>query len=134
MLKPSLSSNSRFSPTTKKVRNRTSPNRLGARHLASGIVSPVAIEPDDAPLDAPARADHAGVLGDGIMDGVSAAVGDLDDAAAVAAWNGLRGPRAKRGLADVLEIEDAQIGCPVHVFLVVEARSDPHQRATVVAG
>src|SRR5262249_50583038 len=100
--------------------NRTSPSRLGARHLASGIVSPVAIEPDDAPLDAPARADHAGVLGDGIMDGVSAAVGDLDDAAAVAAWNGLRGPRAKRGLADVLEIEDAQIGCPVHGFLLVE--------------
>src|SRR5215468_2929475 len=112
-------------PDDEKQGIRPHPAGLRARHLATGIVSPIAIEPDDAPLDAPARADHAGVLGDGIMDGVSAAIGDLDDAATVAAWNGLRGPRPERGLADVLEIEDAQIGRPVHVFLLVEARSDP---------
>src|SRR5260370_6388633 len=100
--------------------------RLRARHLAGGVVGPVAVEPDDAPLDAPARADHAGILDDGIMDDVSAAIRDLDDAAAVAAWNGLRGPRAERGLANVLEIEDAQVGRPVHLFLLVERPGSPH--------
>src|SRR5262245_41591359 len=89
--------------------------RLRPRHLAGRVVRPVAVEPDDAPLDAPARADHPGVLGDGIVDDVPAAVRDFDDAAAETAWNGLRRPRAKGGLAHLLEIEDAQIGRPVHV-------------------
>src|SRR5262245_52265743 len=89
--------------------------RLRPRHLAGRVVGPVAVEPDDAPLDAPAGTDHAAILGDGIMDDVPAAVRDLDDAAAETAWNGLCGPRAERGLADLLEIEDAQIGGPVHV-------------------
>ena len=67
------------------------------------------------------------------MDHVPAAVGDFHDAAAEAAWNGLRGPRAERGLAHLLEIEDAQIGRPIHVFLLVEARGDAQQRVAVVA-
>src|SRR5262245_43719256 len=67
------------------------------------------------------------------MDDVPAAVRDLDDAAAEAARNGLRGPRAERGLADLLEIDDPQIGGPVHVFLLVEARGDLDQRVAVVA-
>src|SRR5262245_13752875 len=74
--------------------------RLRPGHLAGRIIGPVAIEPDDAPLDAPARADHAGVLGDRIVDSVLAAVGDLDDPAAEAAWNGVGGPGPERGLAD----------------------------------
>src|SRR5262249_52759869 len=72
-------------------------------------------------------------LGDGIMDDVPTAVRDFDDAAAEPAGNGLRGPGAERGLADLLEIEDAQIGVPVHVFLLVEARGDPQQRVAVIA-
>src|SRR5262245_9801611 len=67
------------------------------------------------------------------MDDVPAAVRDLDDAAAETAWDGLRGPRAERGLAVLLEIEDAQIGGPVHVFLLIEARGDPHQGVAVIA-
>src|SRR5260370_37572620 len=100
--------------------------RLRARHLAGGVVGPVAVEPDDAPLDAPARADHAGILDDGIMDDVSAAIRDLDDAAAVAAWNGLPGLPAERGLANVLDIEAWPVGRPVHVFRLAAARGDPH--------
>src|SRR5262249_53772915 len=107
--------------------------RLRPRHFAGRVVGPVAVEPDDAPLDAPAGADHAAILGDGIVDDVSAAVRDFDDAAAEAAWNGLRGPRAERGLADLLEIDDPQIGGPVHAFLLVEARGDPDQRVAVIA-
>src|SRR5262249_32205305 len=83
--------------------------RLRPRHLARWIIRPVAVEADEAPLDPPARADHAGILGDRVMDHVPATIGDFDDAAAEAAWNGLRGPRAERGLAHLLEIEDAQI-------------------------
>src|SRR5258708_37585528 len=79
--------------------------RLWPRHLAGGVVGPIAVEPDDAPRDAPAGAVHAAILGDGIIDDVPAAVRDLDDAAAKPAWNGLRGPGAERGLADLLEIE-----------------------------
>src|SRR5712671_4391961 len=109
------------------------PRRLRPRHLARRAICPVAVEADDAPLDTPARADHAGVLGDGVVDHVAAAVGDFDDAATETAWNGLRGPRAERGLAHLLEIEDAQIGGPVHVFLLVEARGNAQQRVAVVA-
>ena len=107
--------------------------QLRPRHLARWIIRPVAVEADDAPLDPPARADQAGVLGDGVMDHVSTAVGDFDDAAAETAWNGRRGPRAEGGLAHLLEIENAQIGRPVLVFLLVEARGDAQQRVAVVA-
>src|SRR5262249_43219132 len=78
--------------------------QLRPRHLAGRVVGPVAVEPDDAPLDAPGGADHAAILGDGVMNDVPAAVRDFDDAAAEPAWNGLRGPGAERGLADLLEI------------------------------
>ena len=39
----------------------------GPRHLAGRVVGPVAVEPDHAPFDAPGRADHAGVLADGVV-------------------------------------------------------------------
>src|SRR5262245_40325355 len=62
-----------------------------------------------------------------------AAVRDLDDAAAEAAWNGVGSPGPERGLADLLEEQDAQIGRPVRVFALVEARGDLDQRVAVIA-
>src|SRR5712672_1213260 len=100
-------------PLSQFNRLAANPRALRPPHLAHRVIRPVAVEADDAPLDTPTRADHAAVLGDGVMDHVSAAVGDFDDAAAEAAWNGLRGPRAERGLAHLLEIEDAEISGPV---------------------
>src|SRR5262245_18514288 len=81
-------------PQPRRVTPTAEALRLWPGHPAGGVIGPVAVEPDDAPLDAPARADHAGVLGDRIVDGVLAAVRDLDDAAAEAARNGVGGPGA----------------------------------------
>src|SRR6476620_9122845 len=88
--------------------------RLRLRHLAGRVVRPVAIEADHAPLDTPAGADHPGVLGDRVVDGMLAAVGDLDDPATEAARNAVGRPGAERGLADPFEIDDPEIGDPVH--------------------
>src|SRR5262245_54377113 len=120
-------------PQPRRVTPTAEALRLWPGHPAGGVIGPVAVEPDDAPLDAPARADHAGVLGDRIVDGVLAAIRDLDDAAAEAAWNGVGGPGPERGLADLLEEQDAQISRPVHVFALIEARGDLHQRVAVIA-
>src|SRR2546430_1656914 len=86
--------------------------RSGLRHLAGRVVGPVAIEPDHAPFDAPLGADHAGVLGNRIMDGVLAAVRDLDHAAAETARDGVGGPGAERGLANLLETDDLEVDVP----------------------
>src|SRR5947208_3511929 len=43
----------------------------GPRHLAAWVVGPVAVEPDDAPFDAPACAEPTAVLDDCIMDRAS---------------------------------------------------------------
>src|SRR5215831_11044971 len=113
---------------------RTPLSRSGSRHLAGGTVGPVAIEPDHAPLDPPAGADHAGVLGDAVVDRLLAAVRGLDDTAAEAARNAVGGPRPKGGLAQPLEIHDLEIGIPVLVFLLIEPRGDAAERLRVVAG
>src|SRR5712691_565325 len=92
----------------------------GQRHLAGRTVGPVAIEPGHAPSDAPARPDHARILGDRIMDGVLAAVRDLDHGAAEPARYGVGRPRAERSFANAVEAQGGEVGVPVLVFLVVE--------------
>src|SRR5262249_36598195 len=79
-------------------------------------------------------ADHAGVLQDRVVDGVLAAVGDLDAAATEAPRNGLRRPGAERGLADILEADDGKIAGPESAFLLMEALGDLLQRRRVIAG
>src|SRR4030088_128969 len=108
--------------------------RSGPRHLAGRIVGPVAVEADHAPLDTPIGTDHAGVLGDGVVDGVLAAVGDFDDAAAESTWDGLCGPRTKCRFADLREIDDSEVAVPVPALLAIEALGDLFQRVRVVAG
>ena len=67
------------------------------------------------------------------MDGVLGSVRDLDDATAEAARNGVGRPGPERRLADAAEAYDGEVGIPVHVFLLVEARGDLAQRLGVIA-
>src|SRR3954464_12549958 len=108
--------------------------RSGSRHLAGRIVGPVAVEADHAPFDTPIGTDHAGVLGDGVVDGVLAAVRDFDDAAAESTRDGLGGPGAERRLPDLRKSEDGEVAVPVLALLAIEALGDLFQRVRVVAG
>src|SRR6516162_3989513 len=78
------------------------------RHFAGWIVGPIAIEAFHAPFDAPAFADYAEVFADRIMHGVLEAVGHEGKRAAVPARDGMRRPRPKCGLANLLESDDDQ--------------------------
>src|SRR5262249_11166046 len=98
------------------------PLRLGHPARYSVVVRPVAIKPHDAPFHAPRRPDDPGALGDGIVNGVPAAVGNLDLPAAEPAWDGIHRPGAIRRLANFLEREDLEVRVPEAVFPVVEAR------------
>src|SRR5262249_33001827 len=55
---------------------------LRLRHLAGGVVGPVAIDADHAPFNAPDRADRAAVLDDGIVHRPPAAIRDQGHAGA----------------------------------------------------
>src|SRR5262249_59845366 len=77
---------------------------LGPRHLAVRAIGHVAVEADDAPFNPPAKSDHAGILGNGIMDDALAAVGNLHNTAAEAAGDGIGCPGSERGLANLLEL------------------------------
>ncbi len=102
--------------------------RSGPRHIARRIVGPVAVESHHAPLDAPALADHAGVLGNRIMDRVPAPIRYLDDTAAEATRNGVRRPWPECGFADQVEAPDVKGRLPETVFLEIEARADEGER------
>src|SRR5438128_957914 len=87
---------------------------LRPRHAAGGIVGPVAVEPDHAPLHAPANAEPAGIFANRIVDGMGRAIRDPRDPAAEAARDRLRRalPGAERGLADAIDADDFQVGIP----------------------
>jgi hypothetical protein len=96
----------------------------GPRYAAFRIVSPIAVEPGDAKIDAPVHADHPGILGDRIIDRVLGTVIDHGGAAAIAARNGLCGPRHRVDLADILEANDAQFRIPEAEFLSTKIADD----------
>ena len=78
----------------------------GAGHLAGGIEGPVAVEPDHAPLHAPARADEAGILADRIMHRPLAAITDQGDGATESARDRVGCPGPERGFTHLLEIDE----------------------------
>src|SRR5262249_1293382 len=95
--------------------------------LARGIVRPVAVETDNAPLDAPRHADHPGVLTDRVIHRVLAPVAHSRNGCAVAARYRLRSPRAVCDFPHSVEAKDLQIGIPETPFLLGETGSDPTQ-------
>src|SRR5581483_12056859 len=91
---------------------------LRPRHPAGGIIGPVAVEADHAPLDAPADAEPAAGLVDRIADLMARAVGDVRDAAAEPSRERLCGPRPPGHLANPLDPDDLEIRIPVHALLL----------------
>ncbi len=85
---------------------------LRPRHLAGGIISPIAVEPDHAPFHAPGNPDHAGVLADRVMHGVPAAVADHGNCGTEPARYCLGCPGAKGRLPHRVEPDDLQVGIP----------------------
>src|SRR6202007_1566745 len=106
----------------------------GPRGAAGRVVGPIAIEPDDAEIDAPIHADHAGVLGDRIIDRVATPVVDEGGAAAEAPRDRLRGPRQHRGFADIFDADDAQLGIPEPTLFGAEVTDDAIKRGRIIAG
>src|SRR5207248_6037647 len=108
--------------------------RLGPGSPAFRVVSPVAIDPDHAPLDAPTATDHAAVLDDRIADRPPVAVRDLDAAGAEPARNGAVGPGPVGDFADLVEVRDLQIGVPEPAFLGRKPPLNGGERRRVVTG
>src|SRR4029078_8174117 len=100
---------------------------LRARHVAWGVVRPVAVEADDAPLDTPRQADHASVVHDRVIHCVLAPVAYSRDSRAVAARYRLGRPWAVCDFPYAVETDDLQVGIPEATFLLGEAGSDPTQ-------
>src|ERR1044071_4718653 len=90
---------------------------LGTGGLAVGVIGPIAIEPDHAPLHAPVGADHAAILDDRVADGAPHAVGNQRAPAAEPARNGAVGPGPESHLLDLIEAVDPQVGVPEPAFL-----------------
>src|SRR5262249_45491831 len=100
---------------------------LGPRHLAGRIVRPVAVETDDAPLDAPGHADHAGVLTDRVIHRMISPVAYSRDSCTVAARYRLRSPWAVCDFPYSVEADDLQIVLPEPTLLLGKAGLDPTQ-------
>src|ERR1700719_390063 len=98
------------------------------------IIGVVAVEPIDAEIDAPAEAVDVGVFGDRVEQRMARAIVDHRSAGAKAARDRLRRPRQPRGLADVLDADDAQLRVPEAIFLGVEVGDDAVEGAGKVAG
>src|ERR1051326_48092 len=103
-------------------------------HRASRIIGPVAVGPDDAPLDAPAHADDRCVLADRVVQRAPYPVRGEYDRAAKAPRDGLRCPGPEGGLADILESRDFQIGVPEAILLAGEPFLDALENVGVLAG
>src|SRR5215471_15575599 len=108
-------------------RDRSRMDCLWARHLAGRIIRPVAVETDNAPLDAPGHADHAGVLTDRVIHRMIAPVADSRDNCAVAARYRLRSPWAVCDFPYSVEADDLQVGIPEPTLLMGKAGLDPTQ-------
>src|SRR5882672_6696169 len=104
---------------------------LRPRRPACGIIGPVAVETDDAPLDAVTGADHAAVLDDRIIDPMPLAVGNQDRGGAEPSWNRARGPRLPSDLPDFLEPHDCKGRIPESAFLGGKSRHDLVERSAL---
>ena len=62
----------------------------GPRHQAGWVVGPIAVERDDAPMDAPGYAEPASVLADRVMERVPYTIGNDRYCAAETTRNGMR--------------------------------------------
>src|SRR5690349_5668741 len=117
--------------------NRDLPPDSGAAsgfgHFAPGIVGPVPVEADHAPLDPEARADEAAVLDDRVEHRALGAVRNERIGATEATRDGAGHPRPERDLTHVLEVDDLEIGVPETAFLGAEGGSDFAQRERVAA-
>src|SRR5258708_1092296 len=105
----------------------------GLRHLAGRTIRPVAVEPDHAPLDAPALADDARVLPDRVVHGVLEPIRYQRKRTAEPARYGLRRPGPECSLAHLLEPDDGEFRIPEAAFLLGEAVTDPVERGRCVA-
>src|SRR4029078_1128897 len=85
---------------------------LRAGGLAGGIVGPVAVEADHAPVDAPPGAAGAGVVADRVVDPPPRAVAHHRVPGAEAARNRGVVPRPPGSLADALDAVCLQAGTP----------------------
>src|SRR4051794_14342685 len=90
---------------------------LGLRHAAGRIVGPVAVQPDNTPLDAKSSADHPGILRDGIVNRPRLAVVHQSLGGTETTGDGILGPRSPRGFAHPLKGQNTQRGIPELVFL-----------------
>src|ERR1041384_4871925 len=97
---------------------------LRLRHPAGRVISPLAVEPEHAPCDPPADPEPASGLVDRVVHAPARAVRDARDAAAEAARDRLRGPRAERGLADAIDPDQFEVRIPELAFLVGEFGRD----------
>ena len=82
----------------------------------------------------PSRSDHPAVLDDRIVHWPPDAVRDQDARGAVPARDRAFRPGPQRGLLDVVEFEDFQVGVPEPAFLGAKPRLDRVQRKVGVAG
>src|ERR1700761_5966684 len=106
---------------------------LRARGAASGPIGQIAVETDDAEIDAPIDADHAGIFCDRIIDRVPRAVVDNRGTATEAARNALRGPGQQRRLLNILDADDLQPRVPKPRFLDLEIADDAIERGRIIA-
>src|SRR5688572_21966607 len=95
---------------------------LRPRHLAGRAEGPVPVEPDDAPFDAEARANHAGRLPDRVVHRVLQPIRNQRKRATEAAGDGVWRPRPISGLANFFEAVDGEIGIPEAALLLGKIR------------
>src|SRR3954471_4122535 len=105
-----------------------STGRSGPRCFAGGVVSPVAVEPDDAELDAVAETGETAILDNRIIYRARLAVADHRGGDAITPRDVVGLPGAERDLVDAVIPGDLQRRIPERALLVGEARGDLAQR------
>ncbi len=88
------------------------------------------IQSDDAPLDAPPKANETEILADCVDHLTDRTVIEARRGGAVAAWDEARAPRAKPRLADGVEKLERQLAIPVIALAIPKLPRDlgEHQR------